>query len=97
MGAHKSFEQQLIARFRLAAEKLGYETGLVGKHGNFEAARITCAQIMALAAGRRRLRVSLTLVVDNASKLGTAIGRNAGEKLSTLEVTDGCARQREGL
>src|SRR5690606_2104528 len=33
LGAHKSFEQQSMARFRLAAEKLGYETGPVGKHG----------------------------------------------------------------
>jgi ATP-dependent exoDNAse (exonuclease V) alpha subunit len=35
-----------------------------------------------------RLRDSLTLVVDNAGRLGAAIARNAGEKSSALEVTE---------
>jgi ATP-dependent exoDNAse (exonuclease V) alpha subunit len=34
-----------------------------------------------------RLRDHLTLVVDNAEKLGAAVARNKGEKASALEVT----------
>jgi conjugative relaxase-like TrwC/TraI family protein len=29
-----------MARFRLSVEKLGYEIGEIGKHGNFEAAGV---------------------------------------------------------
>jgi ATP-dependent exoDNAse (exonuclease V) alpha subunit len=35
-----------------------------------------------------RLRDHLTLVVDNAAKLGGAVARNRGEKASALEVTE---------
>ena len=35
-----------------------------------------------------RLRDHLTLVVDNASRLGGAVSRNKGEKASALEVTE---------
>jgi ATP-dependent exoDNAse (exonuclease V) alpha subunit len=35
-----------------------------------------------------RLRDHLTLVVDNAGKLGAAVARNKGEKASALEVTE---------
>ncbi len=44
-----------MARFRLAVEKLGYETGPVGKHGNFEAAGITRQEIMAFSSRRREV------------------------------------------
>jgi len=44
-----------MARFRLAIEKLGYVTGPVGKHGNFEAAGITRGQIMAFSSRRREV------------------------------------------
>lgn len=44
-----------MARFRLAVEKLGYEARPVGKHGNFEAAGITRAQIMAFSSRRREV------------------------------------------
>src|SRR5690606_30085150 len=44
-----------MARFRLAVEKLGYETGPVGKHGNFEAAGITREQVMAFSSRRREV------------------------------------------
>src|SRR5690606_16986365 len=45
-----------MARFRLSVEKLGYETGPVGKHGNFEAAGITRAQVIAFSSRRRGAR-----------------------------------------
>lgn len=35
-----------------------------------------------------RLRDHLTLVVDNAGRLGAAVARNKGEKASALEVTE---------
>jgi conjugative relaxase-like TrwC/TraI family protein len=44
-----------MARFRIAVEKLGYETGPVSKHGNFEARRITREQVMAFSSRRKEV------------------------------------------
>jgi len=44
-----------MARFRIAVEKLGYETGPVGKHGNFEARGITREQVMAFSSRRKQV------------------------------------------
>lgn len=44
-----------MARFRLGVEKLGYETGPVGKHGNFEACGITREQVMAFSTRRKEV------------------------------------------
>lgn len=44
-----------MARFRLGVEKLGYETGPVGKHGNFEARGITREQVMAFSTRRKEV------------------------------------------
>ena len=44
-----------MASFRIAIEKLGYETGPVGKHGNFEARGISREQVIAFSS--RRLEV----------------------------------------
>jgi hypothetical protein len=41
-----------MARFRLSVEKLGYEVGPVGKHGNFEAAGFSRDQVMAFSTRR---------------------------------------------
>ena len=44
-----------MARFRLSAEKLGYEVGPVGKHGNFEAAGFSRDQVMAFSTRRQEV------------------------------------------
>ncbi|MCB2080693.1 MAG: AAA family ATPase, partial [Novosphingobium sp.] len=44
-----------MARFRIAVEKLGYEPGPVGKHGNFEARGITREQVMAFSSRRKEV------------------------------------------
>ena len=44
-----------MARFRIAVEKLGYEVGPVGKHGNFEARGITRDQVMAFSSRRKEV------------------------------------------
>ena len=43
-----------MARFRLSVEKLGYEIGEVGKHGNFEAAGVPKAVREGSARAARR-------------------------------------------
>jgi conjugative relaxase-like TrwC/TraI family protein len=44
-----------MARFRLSVEKLGYEVGPVGKHGNFEAAGFSREQVMAFSTRRQEV------------------------------------------
>ena len=44
-----------MARFRESVEKLGYETGPVLKHGNFEAAGISRAVLMAFSSRREQI------------------------------------------
>ena len=44
-----------MARFRIAVEKLGYETGPVGKHCNFEARGISRDQVMAFSSRRKEV------------------------------------------
>lgn len=44
-----------MARFRSSVEKLGYEPGPVGKHGNFEARGITREQVMAFSSRRKEV------------------------------------------
>lgn len=44
-----------MARFRLSVEKLGYEVGPVGKHGNFEAAGFSRDQVMAFSTRRQEV------------------------------------------
>ena len=44
-----------MARFRLEVEKLGYEIGAIGKHGNFEASGISREQVMAFSSRRQEV------------------------------------------
>jgi conjugative relaxase-like TrwC/TraI family protein len=44
-----------MARFRLSVERIGYEVGPVGKHGNFEAAGFTRDQVMAFSTRRQEV------------------------------------------
>ena len=52
-----------MARFRIAVEKLGYQPGATGKHGNFEAEGFTRADIMAFSSRRQE-------IVDAVHRLG---------------------------
>ncbi|MCB5423736.1 relaxase domain-containing protein [Altererythrobacter sp. CC-YST694] len=76
-----------MARFRLAVEKMGYEAGPVGKHGNFEAAGIAREQVMAFSTRREEVL---------AARRGG--GLEAGI-VATLETRKGKepVRDREGL
>jgi len=76
-----------MARFRLAVEKMGYEAGPVGKHGNFEAAGIAREQVMAFSTRREEV-----LAARRGSGLEAGI-------VATLETRKGKepVRDREGL
>ena len=76
-----------MARFRLSVEKMGYEAGLVGKHGNFEAAGIAREQVMAFSTRREEV-----LAARRGSGLEAGI-------VATLETRKGKepVRDREGL
>jgi len=76
-----------MARFRLAVEKMGFEAGPVGKHGNFEAAGITREQVMAFSTRREEV-----LAARRGSGLEAGI-------VATLETRKGKepVRDREGL
>jgi len=52
-----------MARFRIAVEKLGYQPGATGKHGNFEAEGFTRADIMAFSSRRQE-------IIDAVRQLG---------------------------
>ncbi len=76
-----------MARFRLAVEKMGYEAGPVGKHGNFEATGIAREQVMAFSTRREEV-----LAARRGSGLEAGI-------VATLETRKGKepVRDREGL
>jgi conjugative relaxase-like TrwC/TraI family protein len=76
-----------MARFRLAVEKMGYEAGPVGKHGNFEAAGIAREQVMAFSTRREEV-----LAARRGSGLEAGI-------VATLETRKGKepVHDREGL
>ncbi len=76
-----------MARFRLAVEKMGFEAGPVGKHGNFEAAGIAREQVMAFSTRREEV-----LAARRGSGLEAGI-------VATLETRKGKepVRDREGL
>ncbi|MXO91075.1 MobF family relaxase [Pontixanthobacter aquaemixtae] len=76
-----------MARFRMSVEKMGYEVGPVGKHGNFEAAGITRAQVMAFSSRREEV-----LAARRGSGLEAGI-------VATLETRKGKepVRDRDGL
>ena len=57
-----------MARFRLAVEKMGYEAGPVGKHGNFEAAGIAREQVMAFSTRREEVLAAVRQLGENTPK-----------------------------
>ena len=57
-----------MARFRLAVEKMGYEAGPVGKHGNFEAAGIAREQVMAFSTRREEVLDAVRQLGENTPK-----------------------------
>jgi len=79
-----------MAHFRMAVEKMGYEAGPVGKHGNFEAAGITRQQLMAFSSRREEVLDAVRQIGENTPKardVAVLASRKSKEP----------ARDREGL
>lgn len=81
-----------MARFRLSVEKLGYEVGPLGKHGNFEAAGVPKAVLEAFSSRRaeivERLSVMETkgLAAGHAANLATRASKRAVEDRDALAL-----------
>ncbi|MEO6716028.1 MAG: MobF family relaxase, partial [Novosphingobium sp.] len=58
-----------MARFRESVEKLGYETGPVLKHGNFEAAGISRDAVMAFSSRRQEILEQAKHMVHSGPKV----------------------------
>ncbi|BDW83688.1 hypothetical protein MACH24_31260 [Erythrobacter sp. Dej080120_24] len=76
-----------MARFRLAVEKMGYEAGPLGKHGNFEAAGIAREQVMAFSTRREEVL---------AARRGSGLEAGIVATLETRKSKEP-VRDREGL
>ncbi|VVT00830.1 MobF family relaxase [Erythrobacter sp. EC-HK427] len=79
-----------MARFRMDVEKLGYEAGPVGKHGNFEAAGITREQIRAFSSRREE-------VLDAVRHLGENSPKARDVAVLATRKNKAPVRDREGL
>lgn len=71
-----------MARFRLSVEKLGYEVGPVGKHGNFEAAGFSRDQIMAFSTRRQEVLDARRGPGLEAGKIAALDTRNAKQSVA---------------
>ncbi len=71
-----------MARFRLEVEKLGYETGRQGKYGNFEAAGISRAHIMAFSSRRKEIQSTRLGPGLEAGLIATLATRSPKEKIA---------------
>jgi len=79
-----------MARFRLAVEKMGYEAGPVGKHGNFEAGGIAREQVMAFSTRREE-------VLDAVRQLGENTPKTRDIAVLDTRKSKAPVRDREGL
>lgn len=79
-----------MARFRMSVEKMGYEAGPVGKHGNFEAAGITREQVMAFSSRREE-------VLDAVRQLGENSPKARDVAVLDTRKSKAPVRDREGL
>lgn len=79
-----------MARFRLSVEKLGYEIGEIGKHGNFEAAGVPRHVRDAFSSRRAEIVVALEgmngkgLAARNAANLMTRAAKHTIEDRGAL-------------